>query len=108
MIGLKEGKVAGRTMTDYIKKTVCDGLGLQGHEYEIERSRRGGGPRMIVMKFLRYAARQINERGIQWEDCTRCLRTLDQGALRPAQTVLPHEESAVGASGETRWHPRLS
>lgn len=23
---------------------VWDGLGLQGHEYEIERSRRSGGP----------------------------------------------------------------
>lgn len=65
-------------MNDYVKKILCGGLGLQGHEYETERSRRSGGPRpgddepprMIVVKFLRYTARQKNERGLQWEDCT--------------------------------------
>ncbi|KAF3847098.1 hypothetical protein F7725_020126 [Dissostichus mawsoni] len=65
-IGLKEGKEAGSTINDYVKKVLNDGLGLQGAEYEIERSHRSGGPRpddnqpprMILVKFLRYTAQQ--------------------------------------------------
>uniref|UniRef100_A0A8P4G4W4 L1 transposable element RRM domain-containing protein n=1 Tax=Dicentrarchus labrax TaxID=13489 RepID=A0A8P4G4W4_DICLA len=84
LIGLKEGKETGNAMNDYIKKILNEGLGLQGDEYEIERSHRSGGPRtgddqpprMILEKFLRYMARQKvltaakKERGIRWEDCT--------------------------------------
>lgn len=84
LIGLKEGKEAGNTMNDYVKKIMGDGLGLQGDEYEIERSHRSGGPRpnddqpprMILVRFLRYTARQKvlavakKERGIKWENCT--------------------------------------
>lgn len=66
LIGLKEGKETGSTMNDYVKKILGDGLGLQGDEYEIERSHRIGGPRpgddqpprMILVRFLRYTARQ--------------------------------------------------
>ena len=84
LIGLKEGKETGNAMNDYIKKILNEGLGLQGDEYEIERSHRSGGPkpgdnqppRMILVKFLRYTARQKvltaakKERGIRWEDST--------------------------------------
>ncbi|KAM7396125.1 hypothetical protein PAMP_019193 [Pampus punctatissimus] len=84
LIGLKEGKEAGNAMNDYIKKILSEGLGLQGEEFEIERSHRSGGPRpddnqplrVILVKFLRYTARQKvlmaakKERGIRWEDCT--------------------------------------
>lgn len=71
-------------MSDYIKKILCDGLGLDGDKYEIERIHRSGGPRpddkkpprLILVKFLRYTARQkvlgaaMKERGLRWEDCT--------------------------------------
>lgn len=84
LIGLKEGKETGNTMNDYIKKILNEGLGLQGDDYEIERSHRSGGPRpddnhpprVILVKFLRYTARQKvlmaakRKRGIRWEDCT--------------------------------------
>ncbi|KAK1882582.1 LINE-1 type transposase domain containing protein 1 [Dissostichus eleginoides] len=84
LIGLKEGKEAGSTINDYVKKILNDGLGLQGAEYEIERSHRSGGPRpddnqpprMILVTFLRYTAQQKvltaakKNRGVRWEDCS--------------------------------------
>ncbi|KAG7495694.1 hypothetical protein JOB18_003953 [Solea senegalensis] len=84
LIGMKKGKETGNTMNDYVKKIMNEGLGLQGAEYEIERSHRSGGPRpgnnnpprVILVKFIRYTARQKvlmaakKERGIRWEDCT--------------------------------------
>lgn len=84
LIGLKEGKETGNAMNDYVKKILNEGLGLQGDEYEIERSHRSGGPRpgnnnpprVILVRFLRYTARKKvlmaakKERGIRWEDCT--------------------------------------
>lgn len=82
LIGLKEGKKTILIRT--VKKILNEGLRLLGDEYEIERSHRSGGPRpgnnypprLILVKFLRYTARQKvfkavkKERGIQWEDCT--------------------------------------
>ena len=84
LVGLKEGKEAGSTMNDYIKRIMSEALELQGDEYEIERSHRSGGPRpsdneaprVILVKFLRYTARQKvlaiakKRRGIRWENCT--------------------------------------
>lgn len=84
LIGLKEGKEAGSTLNEYVGKILRLGLKLEGDEYEIERSHRSGGPRpddnkpprLILVKLLRYTARQKvleaakKGKGLKWEDCT--------------------------------------
>lgn len=84
LIGLKEGKEAGCALNDYVKKILFEGLGLAGDEFEIERSHRSLGPRptddqpprIILVKFLRYTAREKvltaakKQKGIKWENCT--------------------------------------
>ncbi|KAK7901199.1 hypothetical protein WMY93_017968 [Mugilogobius chulae] len=76
LVGLKEGK--------RLEKILSDGLGLTGGEYEIERCHRSLGrrpgptqtPRIILVRFLRYTAREKvlaaakKKKGISWEDCS--------------------------------------
>lgn len=84
LVGLKEGKEAGSNMNDYVRKILRDGFKRDGDEFEIERSHRSGGPRkddnlaprMILVRFLRYTARQKvltaakKAKGLKWEGCT--------------------------------------
>lgn len=84
LVGLKEGKEAGSNMNDYVRKILRDGFKLDGEEFEIERSHRNGGPRpddnaaprIILVKFLRYTAREKalaaakKIKGLKWEGCT--------------------------------------
>ena len=113
LIGLKEGKEAGSTIN--VKKILNDGLGLQGAEYEIERSHRSGGPRpddnqpprMILVKFLRYTAQQkvlaaAKKNRVRWEDCSLSIYedlTKERSDLR--RRFSPDHENFIGASGET-------
>lgn len=101
-------------MNDYIVKILREGL--QGDEYEIERSHRSEGPRPDVnkpprvglVKFLRYTAQQKvmgaakeRERNMVGGLYSFYLRRHGQGAFRPAETVLLDNENLMGASGET-------
>lgn len=48
MIGLKEGKDTGNATNDYIEKILNEKLGLQGEEYDIERSHRLRDPGQVT------------------------------------------------------------
>lgn len=83
LVGLKEGKEAGMPLANYVQKILCDGLELNGGDYEIERCHRSSGPRpdpnqpprIILVRFLKYTAREKvlaaakKKKGILWDGC---------------------------------------
>lgn len=101
LIGVKEGMEGGGNMSDFVKKILADGLGLRGDEFEIERCHRslrprpdpGQPPRIILVRFLRYSARQKvlavakQKKGIIWENCRMSFYE-DMTAERAAQRKL--------------------
>ncbi|KAL7886735.1 hypothetical protein AOLI_G00044560 [Acnodon oligacanthus] len=83
IIRLKEGKEAGGSLQDYVRRILSEGFGLNGPEFEMERCHRAltpkpsddQPPRIVLVKFLRYsalekvlAAAKANK-GLQWESC---------------------------------------
>uniref|UniRef100_A0A096MGI2 L1 transposable element RRM domain-containing protein n=1 Tax=Poecilia formosa TaxID=48698 RepID=A0A096MGI2_POEFO len=83
LVGLKEGKEVGMPLAKYVQKILCDGLELNGDDYEIERCHRSPGPRpdpnqpprIILVRFLKYTARENvlaaakKKKGILWDGC---------------------------------------
>lgn len=88
-------------MSDFVKKILVEGLGLHGDEFEIERCHRslrtrpdpGQPPWIILVRFLRYSARQKvlaaakQKKGIIWENCRMSFYE-DMTAERAAQRKL--------------------
>lgn len=101
LIGLEEGLESGGSINDYVMKILADGLGLRGEEYELERCHRstrprsgpGQPPRIVLVRFLRYTARQKvlmtakQKKGILWENCHLSFYE-DMTAERAAQRKL--------------------
>ncbi|KAI4901759.1 hypothetical protein NFI96_001044 [Prochilodus magdalenae] len=84
LVGLKEGREGGEGLVKYIQGVLADGLGMElDGELEIERAHRSliprpsedRPPRMVLIRFLRSAAREkvlraAREKGpLEWEGC---------------------------------------